>query len=175
MDKYKEFISCQRTLQTDINYWESRGYELVSHAVCSTNTISLLFKRINKASVSKPIADAAVKDNSFDLIVLSALRHTLPRHSHVQYTVRDYILKYWTRLQNKHWAILSDIREYIFDTVKWYVESNESQSHMDKINLNEWVRFYNTLLTMEDTCLDSNFQHLKDPIFLNSKNEPNPN
>lgn len=175
MVEYREFISCHRTLQTDIKYWESKGYKLVSHAVCPNNNLSLLFKQIDKDSGNKPIEDAAVEDDSFDLIVLSALRHALPRHSHVQYTVRDYILKYWTRLQNKHWAILGDIREFIFDTVKWYVESNERQSYMDKIDLEEWVKFYNKLLTLEDTCLDSNFQHLKEPIFLEQENARNSN
>lgn len=175
MAAYKIFVTCGRTLKSDIAHWEAKGYELVSHAVCPNNNLSLLFKQVDKGSVNKPTEDTAIEDDNFDLIVLSALRYALPRHSYIPYTVRDYILKYWPRLQNKHWAILSDIREYICDAVKWDKDHKESESHMDRMDLDEWVKFYNKLLTLEDTWLDSNFWYLNESISLNSKNESNTN
>ena len=175
MAEYKIFVTCGRTLKSDIERWKAKGYEIVSHAVCPNNNLSLLFKQVDKDYTNKPVEDAAVEDNDFDLIVLAALRYALPRHSYIPYTVRDYILKYWPRLQNKHWAILSDIREYICDAVKWDKDHKESESHMDRMDLDEWVKFYNKLLTLEDTWLDSNFWYLNESISLKSKNESNTN
>lgn len=175
MAEYKIFVTCGRTLKSDIEHWEAKGYELVSHAVCPNNNLSLLFKRVDNYSANKPAEDAAVEDDNFDLIVLSALRYALPRHSYMPSTVRKYILKHWTRLQNKHWAILSDIREYIYDAVGWGEDHKEIESYTDRMDLDAWIEFYNKLLTTENTHLDSYFQYLKEPISLNSKNEPNPN
>lgn len=166
MSEYKEFITCRRDLKSDIKDWESKGYEIVSHAVCPNNNLSVLVRQIDKGSANKPAEDAVIKDADFDLIVLSALRYVLPRHSYMPAAVRDYIRKYWSRLSNKHWAILRDIRDYICDTVKWQEDHKESESYMDKMDLDEWVKFYNELLKLEDTWLTSNFQHLKEPISL---------
>lgn len=173
MAEYKEFVTDRRTLKSDIAHWESKGYEIVSHAVCPNNNLSILVKQSDKDSANKPAEDAVVKDADFDLIVLSALRYALPRHSYIPATVRDYMLKYWTRLQNKHWAILRDIREYICDTVKWNEEHKESKSPMDDIDLAEWIKFYNRLLTLKDTYLISDFRHLNEPIALKSENSHN--
>mgnify|MGYP006319420291 CR=1 FL=1 len=167
MAKYIEVLTNRRELQKDMTDWESKGYEIVSHSVCPNNNISLLVKIIGK--------DAAVKDDDFDLIVLSALRYALPRHSYMPATVRDYIIRHWTELRNKHWAILSDIRDYVYGVVEWNEDHKENESYMDKIDLNEWVKFYNKLLTLEDLHLNSNFQHLKEPISLDSENGHNPN
>lgn len=164
MAKYQELITNRRTLQTDIKYWESKGYELVSHAICTNRNLSILFKQIDKDSVSKP-----TEDPDFDHIVLSALRYSLPRHSYMPDIVRNYILRHWVKLRNKHWAILRDIREYICDTVKWNEAYKGSESSMDKMDLEDWIKFYNKLLTLKDTYLDSNFQHLKEPIILESE------
>lgn len=166
MAEYKEFITCSRTLKSDIKDWEAKGYEIISHAVCPNNNLSVLVRHIDKGSANKPAEDAVVKDADFDLIVLSALRYVLPRHSYMPATVRDYMRKYWSRLSNKHWAILRDIRDYICDASKWQEDHKESESYMDKMDLDEWVKFYNELLKLEDTWLDSNFQHLKEPISL---------
>lgn len=175
MSEYKEFITRGRTLESDIRHWEDKGYEIISHAVCPNNNLSILFKRVDKDSASKPAEDAVAENDNFDLIVLSALRYALPRHSYIPSAVRDYILKYWPRLQNKHWAILKDIREYICETVKWNEDHNVSKSSMDRIDLVEWVEFYNKLLTLENTHLILAFQYLKEPISLNSKNESKTN
>ena len=166
MSEYKEFITCGRTLKSDIEHWEAKGYEIVSLAVCPNNNLSVLVKQTDKGSANKSAEDAVVKDADFDLIVLSALRYVLPRHSYMPATVRDYMRKYWSRLSNKHWAILRDIRDYICDTVKWQEDHKESETYMDKMDLDEWIKFYNELLALEDTWLDSNFQHLKEPISL---------
>lgn len=175
MDKYQIFVTRGRSLKSDIEHWEAKGYEIVSHAVCPNNNLSFLVKQTDKSSANKPVEDAVVKDTDFDLIVLSALRYALPRHSYIPSTVRDYILRHWALLQNKHWAILSDIRDYIDGTVKWCEGQNDSESYRNKMDLDEWVKFYNKLLTLEDTYLHSNFQHLKEPISLKSENGQNPN
>lgn len=175
MDKYQVFTTSHRSLKSDIEHWKAKGYEIVSHAVCPNNNLSFLVKQTDKDFVNKLAEEDAVKDADFDLIVLSALRYVLPRHSYMPATVRDYMRKYWSRLSNKHWAILRDIRDYICDASKWQEDHKESERYMDKMDLDEWVKFYNELLKLEDTWLDSNFQHLKEPIFLKSETWHNPN
>lgn len=164
MAKYLEVLTTRRELQETRADWEAQGYEIVSHSTGPNNKISLLVKLIGKDSASKP-----AEDPDFDHIVLSALRYSLPRHSYMPDIVRNYILRYWVELRNKHWAILRDIREYICDAIKWREAQNDNESYMDKMDLENWIKFYNKLLTLKDTYLDSNFQYLKEPITLESE------
>lgn len=45
MFDYKEIITCRRRLQDDILDWQNRGWEVVSHAICPNNNISLLLRK----------------------------------------------------------------------------------------------------------------------------------
>ena len=45
MFEYIEIITRRTYLHKDILYYQDRGWEVVSHAVCPNHNISLLFRR----------------------------------------------------------------------------------------------------------------------------------
>ena len=111
---------------------------------------------ITKAQLQARITEletiaAPILDTDFSNIVVSAVRYALPRHSYMPSLTRDYVWKHWPLLKGKHWCILRDIREHYADVLNIYADR---KSLMDAYDLNEWVDFYNKLLTREDTKLD---------------------
>ena len=111
---------------------------------------------ITKAQLAARVAEletlaAPATDPDFCNIVVSAVRYALPRHSYMPSLTREYAWRHWPRLSKMHWCILRDIRDHYHDIINIYEERVE---FMDKYDLNEWVNFYNKLLTREDTKLD---------------------
>lgn len=45
MFEYLEILTRRPDLHKDILYYQDRGWEVVSHAICSNHNISLLFRR----------------------------------------------------------------------------------------------------------------------------------
>lgn len=93
---------------------------------------------------------APVLDEDFTNIVVNAVRYALPRHSYMPSLTRDYVWKHWPRLSKMHWCILSDIREYISESIQWI---DDSLFGIDKEYYNAWINFYNRLIKREDTKL----------------------
>lgn len=45
MFEYKEILTDRKYLNSDILYWQKRGWVVVSHAVCPNHNISLLLRK----------------------------------------------------------------------------------------------------------------------------------
>lgn len=85
-------------------------------------------------------------DGDFGLIVGSALRYALPRHSYIVSTVADFIERYWNtpsvrRQQN---IILRDIKEFLD-------ERNENDEMFGGMDYRTWQNLYNKLTNKEDS------------------------
>ena len=114
---------------------------------------------------------APVLDEDFCNIVASAVRYALPRNSYMPSLTRCYVQRYWPLLKKMHWCILRDIREHFDDTLRWWKYHPELEDSMDRYDLGEWVKFYNYLITREDTNFSSGYEHLKQPITYNENTE----
>ena len=53
MFEYKEILTNRIYLKREISYWQNRGWEVVSHAICPNNNISLLFRRDKEHAVEQ--------------------------------------------------------------------------------------------------------------------------
>lgn len=76
----------------------------------------------------------------FDLIVSSAVRYALPRHSYIVWTTQEFLRKNWNHptLTRMHSAILNDIKEH----VDW---SSEVHNLMHDYDIETWKNLYNEL------------------------------
>ena len=104
---------------------------------------------------------APALDEDFCNIVVSAVRYALPRHSYMPSLTREYVWKYWPRLSKMHWCILLDIREHYHDVLNIYADRKEL---MPVYDTNEWVDFYNRLISRDDTHLDHHERQEHTPL-----------
>lgn len=102
------------------------------------------------------------KDNDYELMVVSALRYALTRHSYIVSSTQSFIKNNWETLGKMHWCILRDIREHI----EWTDFTGEEVFDMD---LRSWIDFYNSLISRNDITLpDSHYNY---PINKTSEND----
>lgn len=90
-------------------------------------------KRINgEISVSE--------DGNFGLIVGSALRYALPRHSYMVFVVADFIKRHWQNpaIQRQRHTILRDIKEFLD-------ERNEEYEMFGGMDYRAWKNLYNNI------------------------------
>lgn len=90
-------------------------------------------KRINgEISVSE--------DGDFGLIVGSALRYALPRHSYIVSTVADFIKRHWDKpaIQRQRHTILQDLKEFL----DYRNEEDEAFGGMD---YRAWQNLYDNI------------------------------
>ena len=98
------------------------------------------------------------KDRDYELMVVSALRYALTRHSYIVSSTQNFIENNWETLSKMHWCILRDIREHI----EFTDFTGEEVFDMD---LRSWIEFYNSLISRNDIILpDSHFEYLMCPI-----------
>ena len=98
------------------------------------------------------------QDPDYELMVVSALRYALTRHSYIVGTTQEFVKRNWSSLSKMHWCILKDIREHI----EWCDLTGEEVFDMD---LRSWIEFYNSLISRNDVNLpDSHYDYLLKPI-----------
>lgn len=100
--------------------------------------------------------------NDYELMIVSAVRYALNRHSYMVGVTQDYIKNNWTNLTSIHWCILRDIREHIQDNMIG-VKDVESLYKSD-YDLLSWRNTYNYLINLEETKLTDNWSYLRTTI-----------
>ena len=95
------------------------------------------------------------EDKDYPLMIVSAVRYALPRHSYMVSTTQSFVERHWNSLSKFHWCILRDIREYIL----------EEDTHSDKYDTNSWISLYNSLIERKETSLEiGDYQYLLEPL-----------
>lgn len=80
------------------------------------------------------------EDGDFGLIVGSALRYALPRHSYIVQTVADFIERHWLKpgIQRQRHTILRDIKEFLDSR-------NEENEMFGGMDYRAWQNLYDNI------------------------------
>lgn len=94
----------------------------------------------------------------YELMICSAVRYALPRHSYMVGVTQDYIVNEWAKLSKMHWCILRDIKEHIEEYFEYGYNPKENKN-IDW-DIQSWIITYNRLIKHNDTFLDDNWKSI---------------